>query len=851
MKLVNLRVNQIKEPMGFQITPISFSWIVIESGEAKLQKWARVTVYADDLCVFDSGEDQDANSLDYQIPLALLPRTSYRWTVEVCGDNAETAIAVSWFETGKADEAWLGKWISTKSKEHSSVVLAKELTLNQTVQKARIYFCGLGAYELYLNHQKVGDEYLSPGYHSYDFHLQVQTYDVTQMLLEGHNEWSIWLGDGWFKGRFGFDGGYTNIYGDRHYAIGELHIEYADGSRVIIGTDESWLCKKSPITFANIYDGEVYDARIDISEIADEIIALEPNGCGALSDRYGLPIVKKEQFEPISVLQTPNGETVLDFGQNLTGWVEFDCKLGKDQSITLSASEILQQDSFYNGNLRTAKAQFVYISDGEQAHVRPHFTFYGFRYMKVECEAMALVSDFTAFHLRSDIDQIGEVQTGNDKVNRLFQNALWSQKDNFLDVPTDCPQRDERMGWTGDAQVFSQTACYNMHVPAFFRKYLWDMRAEQEALQGSVPNIVPRLKEGMVSEHGASPWADAAVIIPWTVYRHFGSETLLAETYSGMKAWVECQRQKAVENGLIQGGFHFADWLALDNDQPGPFGKTDPLYIANAYYYHCTHILAQAAHVLGMPEDAMRYDEAALRIKEAIKKAYFDENGCCICKTQTASALAIIFDLLPQSRMEEGNTLHKRVIDNHRHLNTGFVGTTMLCPALTLTGHHETAVDLLLNEDYPSWLYSVNLGATTIWERWNSVLADGSISSEGMNSLNHYSYGSIVGWMYSDVCGIRPESAGFAQARIEPKPDKRLGFAKGTIKSAAGSYTSSWRYEADGMVAYEVEVPFHAQAVIRLPKGRYQAATGMVEGDTDMKVSTGIYRFKEQENAVC
>ncbi|MCC8101023.1 MAG: glycoside hydrolase family 78 protein, partial [Clostridiales bacterium] len=625
----------------------------------------------------------------------------------------------------------------------------------------------------------------------------------------------------------------------------------------------------------NIYDGEVYDARREywsasltenqagnslsggadvLQEPAEmpEYGAVElaaPKRCGVLMDRYGLPIVKKESFAVKELIHTPKGETVLDFGQEITGWVEMDCDLPEGTKITLSAGEILQNDCFYRENLRTAKAEFTYISNGKQALVRPHFTFYGFRYMKVDVEAPACVQmmqsessfdmtseiqlraeQFTAWHLRSDFDQIGQIETGNAKVNQLFSNALWGQKDNFLDVPTDCPQRDERLGWTGDAQVFSETACYNMYMPAFYRKYLWDMRAEQSILGGSVPNVVPRLKQGMVVEHGSCPWADAGVMIPWNVYQHYGSKTLLAETYPGMKAWVDCQRKReeAIEGPhLVKDGFHFADWLALDNEQPGPFGATDPLYIASAYYYRCADIVAQSAEILGY-EEAKEYRELANAIKQAIRGKYFDENGLCVCKTQTGSAIAICFGLTEMTMptdVQEGDALESRVKANNDHLNTGFVGTTMLCPALTATGHNDTAVTLLLNEDFPSWLYSVNLGATTIWERWDSVEPDGTISAEGMNSLNHYSYGSIEAWMYGYVCGIRPAEPGFRRAVLEPHPDQRLQFAKGKLETPIGLYESSWCYDENGNVTYTFTVPFTAEAKLRLPDGRTAVLT--------------------------
>lgn len=843
MQISKLRVNQIEKPIGYDTKPVSISWIVTDAGEATSQQSAQIVVKKGNAVVFDSGVDTEANSVDYPIDLELQPRTKYDYSVSVTADNGQTTTAESCFETGKMNEPWIGKWITADLDKETAPIMEKTFYLPELPKNARIYICGLGVYEAYLNGQKIGDEYLAPGYHSYDFHLQVQTYDITSYLQEGSNTFSVMLGYGWFKGRLGFDGGFTDIYGDRCYLIAEMHLQQADGGESVVATDESWKAKISPVTFSNIYDGEIYDARLEANKDYVGVIVKEPEGCGPLTDRYNLPIVKKEEIEPIELIHTPKDEWVLDFGQNMTGWVEFDCRLNAGDVITLTAAEIMQEGCFYHDNLRTAKTEFTYISNGAQAHVRPHFTFFGFRYMKVACTGRLDADNFIAHHLRSDFDQIGFIETADEKVNQLFSNALWSQKDNFLDVPTDCPQRDERLGWTGDAQVFSETACYNMYMPSFYRKYLWDMRAEQSILDGSVPNVVPRLKEGMVAEHGASPWADAGVIIPWNTYVHYGSKTLLQETYPGMKAWVDCQRKKEEALGglhLIKDGFHFADWLALDNSQPGPFGATDPLYIASAYYYKDTKIVAASANILGYVEEAEEYNKLADEILSAIRATYFDENGICSLKTQTGSAIAIIFGLSDKPR-EEGRELYRRVEENNNHLNTGFVGTTMLCPALTETGANKTAVDLLLNEDFPSWLYSVNLGATTIWERWNSVEADGTINSEGMNSLNHYSYGSIEAWMYRYVCGLIPSETdpGFKKIIVRPHPDKRLGYAKCKLNTSAGTYISAWCYQADGSIDYHIEVPFDATAQVELPHGTMQ------------ELKTGSYDFTEKGEMKC
>ena len=824
MKLTNLRVCNLSEPIGYAMDAPVFSWTTEDCDGSQL--WAALSISAGGENVFDSGTVQNADSLGWRVELPLKARTRYDYTLTVRACGGEEASARSFFETGKRNEAWEAQWISPRVSQ-SAALLEKSFQAEFEEKSARLYICGLGVYEAYLNGEKIGDEYLAPGYHSYDFYLAAQTYDVTKMLKNGENNLVIALGEGWFKGRLGFEGGYTDLYGDRLYAIAELW----QGDRLVLSTDESWTERRSPVMFNNIYDGEIWNAWESPTPVG-LVEAACPKACGPLQDRLSLPVKEFDRLPAMELIRTPKGDTILDFGQNLTGWVEFKSRLPEGERITLTAGEILQDGEFYHDNYRTAKAEFIYISDGTPRDwIRPHFTFYGFRYMKVDCAFLVAAEDFTAVHLRSAMPQTARFETGNTLVNQLFQNALWGMKDNFLEVPTDCPQRDERLGWTGDAQAISETACQTLYMPAFYRKYLRDMRAEQSVLGGSVPNVVPRIKRDMIGNSGFCPWADAGVIIPWNTWRFYGNKSLLAETYPGMKAWVDFQRQReeAIEGPhLVKDGFHFADWLALDNPEPGPFGATDPLYIASAYYFRCAQIVAEAAVILGLPE-APAYAALAADILKAIREKYFDEKSLCTIRTQTAAALAVMFGLTEKPQAQ-GDALNALVLQNGGHLNTGFVGTPILCPALSMTGHHDTAVTVLLQEDYPSWLYSVRLGATTIWERWNSVLPDGRMNPEGMNSLNHYTYGSIAGWMLSWLCGVRPAEAGYRRIILEPRPDRRLGHARAELDTAAGHIVCAWRCEGDS-VHYDFTVPFGASAELRLP------------GETPKELGAGSYAF--------
>ena len=578
---------------------------------------------------------------------------------------------------------------------------------------------------------------------------------------------------------------------------------------------------------SNIYDGETYDARLEVPTEWKGVKLLD--GRKMPQDRLSLPVKIKQTLQPIEIIQTPAGETVLDMGQNMTGWVRFKNKAPAGQQMMLTASEILQKGNFYRDNLREAKAEFRYTSSGQTGWVEPRFTFYGFRYLKLEgFDASITLDDFVGCVLYSDLESAGSITTSDERLNRLFQNALWSQKGNFLDVPTDCPQRDERMGWTGDAQVFSATACFNMDSQAFYGKYLHDLGLEQTALGGSVPNVVPMPKppdhNPMVMGHGSTAWGEAATVIPWNLYQFYGDKEVLRRHLPIMKSWVDYLRSREKADGgnrLLQKGFHFGDWLALDNPDPKAMvGGTDAYLIASAYYAYSSELVSKAAAELGETAIAAEYGQLAGEIRQAIQNEYYSVNGKSTNNTQTAMVIALYMNLLPEAvRPRVARDLAARLAEDNNHLKTGFVGTPYLCQVLSENGYPELAWTLLLNDDFPSWLYEVKLGATTIWERWNSVLPDGSISDTGMNSLNHYAYGSIAEWMYRYLCGINPlpEAPGFRGVAFKPQPYGRLRRALGKVESAAGTYQCGWRIGDDGMLTVVAEVPFGVKATITLP----------------------------------
>ena len=629
----------------------------------------------------------------------------------------------------------------------------------------------------------------------------------------------------------------------------------------IVGTDTTWKASTGPIRFSDIYMGETYDARLEKAgwnqtgyDDGDwSGVRLVEHPKDILIAPAGPPVRKIEEIEPVALLHTPRGETVFDLGQNMVGWVRLKVRGAPGTTVTLRHIEVLDKEgNVYTDNLRAATQQIQYtLKGGGEEVFEPHFTFQGFRYVAVEgYPGEPTLESLTGVVIHSDMTPTGRFESSRPLINQLQHNIVWGQKGNFLDVPTDCPQRDERMGWTGDAQVFARTAAFNMDVAGFFTKWLGDLAADQKA-NGSIPWVIPDvLSRGSEAGGGATGWADAGVVIPSTIYLTYGDTRLLETQYASMKAWIGYMRQRAGNDLVWDGDFHFGDWLAFSTTNPGyPGATTDTDLIATAYFAYSTSLLQKTALVLGKEQDARQYAALLDNVKQAFQKEFITGAGRMASNTQTAYALALAFDLFPEN--QRAQAARRLAIDVRRfsnHITTGFLGTPLLCHTLSSTGYLNVAYDLLNQETYPSWLYPVKRGATTIWERWDGIKSDSTFQDAGMNSFNHYAYGAIGEWLYRVVAGLEvdPAEPGYKHVLVQPQPGGGFTHARAALNTMYGEVVSAWAF-AEGQFSLDVTVPPNTHATVRLP---YATLAGVTESGQALDAADGITNAVQDGEAV-
>ena len=741
----------------------------------------------------------------------------------------------------KRQEQFSVSWVEP-SVQSPTVLVRKEFVTKRDVKigKATLYVASQGLHEAWLNGKRVGDEWFAPGWTEYNHRLQYRQYDVTGLLNgSGTNALGLVLANGWYRSRMSRVKGKW-AYGDRLRLSAFLVLSFRDGAQQVVNTDETWKCHAGEITKTDIYDGECCDARLrqlGWSEISFDdapwsLVAHVEAPAAKLIASESAPVRIVKELKPVRLLVTPKGEHVLDFGQNITGWVRCSLQGCKGDTVSLRFAETLDKDgNFYTRNLRTAKATDTYVfgHDGKEEH-HPRFTFFGFRYVKVEGTRKTLrKSDFVAQVLSSDLRYTGTFECSDPMVNKLVENTRWSMMDNFLDIPTDCPQRDERLGWTADAQVFAPAACYLANARSFFAKWLEDVRLSQ-AGDGGVACVVPDLRRS----YGSSGWDDVVTVLPTILYKVYGDTATLRRMYPSMEKWVGYCVRKAGKSLVYPGG-RFGDWFDFSVANGNKESATAKDMVGTAYLAYSAHLTAEAAKVLGLYADGQKYDSIYNKAKETFQDRYIFGGNRLTSDTQTAYVLALAFHLIDANREAAFASRLAELVRERGHITTGFLGTPLICKVLTDYGYEDEAYRLLTRKEYPSWLYSIDKGATTIWERWDAIKPDGTLSG---HSLNHYAFGAVVAWLFGDVAGIAQTetSLGFQHLLIQPRLTEQLKWAKASYLSSYGWVKTSWK-STGRQFKLQVEIPQGVDATVVLP---YPDA----QGNKMMKVGSGKHSFK-------
>ncbi len=886
-RVAHLLCEYAANPLGLDVREPRFCWRLIANQGAvrdlvQSAYHIQVATSAEGLdsgegMVWDSGKVISDTSVHRAYAgEALQWRERYYWRVRVW-DGADTASEWSeaaWWEMALNPNDWQAQWIAPTLEEDTSkpepaALLRTEFSLRGDVVAARAYVSAAGLYQLEVNGTRFDEELFRPGWTTYHKRIQYQTIDVTDQLRAGENAIGVTLGDGWWRGSMGWKPG-RNTYGSRLALLFQLHVRYADGSEDVIASQpDSWKCATGPILFSDIYHGESYDARLErpgwskpgydesdwlpVEAIAPEV--------GEIVPQYGPSVTRQEEMRAKTIHTAPNGEVLLDFGQNMVGWVRLRVSGEAGTVITLRFAEVLQPDgNLYVANLRSARATDTYTLKGGGEEVwEPRFTFHGFRHVGISGYPGEVTAEsVVGIVLHSESAKTGDFASSNPLLNQLQSNIVWGQKGNFLEVPTDCPQRDERLGWTGDAQVFARTALYNRDVAAFYTRWLKDLALDQTH-DGAVPVVVPDI----LFQGGAAAWGDAAGIVPWTIYLVNGDTRILEEQYQSMLAWVEFMRLQAGDDLIWHPGEfkQYGDWVAVEaQDEKFPNPVTSYAYLCTAFFVYSTELLVKAAQILGREEDALYYGTLLPRIKQAIAQEFITPAGRIDGNTQTDYVLALHFDLLPESqRADAAQRLAQEVANFDNHLSTGFVGTPYLCHVLSSAGYLDLAYEVVESETWPSWLYTVKMGATTMWERWDSIRPNGSFGNVSMNSFNHYAYGAIGDWLYQVVAGIDvdPASPGYKRAIIAPQPGGSLTWARAKHESLYGTVASAWQ-RGEGKFTLDVVIPPNTEGVVRLPAQAINqvsergVALGEVEGvhtvrlegdKVEVTVGSGHYTF--------
>ena len=866
MKIAKLSFDGLGHPLGIDAPP-AISWELESDLEDTMQEAYRILVAQGKETVWDSGLCRSEETLGIRPECALAPYTAYRCEVTAYSNYGEQAKASGIFETGKMDDPWKARWICAEGKidddeKVSPYHFLKEypLTDNRRIVKARMYVTALGCFQVKLNGRAVSQDYFAPGYTQYTDRVLYCTYDVTDLVKDAAGiALDAEVSGGWYAGRLGLSLK-RNRFGKKRAFLMEMHLQYADGRSEILKTDADWeYTQEGPRRFADFFDGEIYDAnREDPDSWKRQKVSLLKEKTPKIPAHMGVPVRRHGKLIPEEIPSAQEGKQLFKFDRNFAGIVTLQNIEAKEgQEITIRHGELVQGGVLYTGNLRTAKAELRYIcKDGLQSYA-PQFTYMGFQYIEVSGITL-LPEQIAAFELYSDMEQTGDFSCSDEKLNCLHRNILTSAKANFMDIPTDCPQRDERCGWTGDISVFAPTASYLFDTDRFMKKWCGDVRACQTH-RGIVPVIVP---DGGFGHHGFEGlygfahrvsdaiWGDCITMVPWALYRAGADPEILEENYEAMKAWLDYERKQAAKpfshgykKYIWTWGPHFGDWLAPGETIMQNMKKAK--WICTAYYANSARIVAESAKVLGKKEESERYRTLYEQIREAFRKAFIGPGHHITGGFQTVYALALIFDLLgEEERRTAAADLNADVTWHGYHLTCGFAGTAYILEALSANGYEDTAWKLLMQEECPGWLYPVKRGAASVWERWDALKEDGTINndqvgSDNMVSFNHYAYGSVGLWIYENIGGIRMTQAGYKEVRIEPKTGGGLTWAKCSRRSPYGMIETSWQIKKENerqILHLHVHIPCNVRAQI-WAQGRQIAEVG--SGDHDFEAEIG------------
>lgn len=880
IRIRGCRTEYLENPLGIDALNPRLYWR-LESEETNVSQTAYQILVASDRGALEQAEGDmwDSGKVPGSLSahiiydgLPLQAESAYYWQVRVWdqGDRVSEWSEVAYWTMGLLTRAaWKGKWIGRKSEpelsHQPSPFFRKEFQLKPGISRAVVYATALGLYDLHINGQRIGDRF-APGWTDYDTRVQYQAYEVTDALVAGANAVGAILGDGWFAGTVGFLG--ERVYGERPFFLMQLHVEYEDGAKECVITDGSWKTSRGPIEYSDMIKGEAYDARKELTgwqyagydDSAWELPDVRPGYNGLLTAAMEPAIRVTKTLTPVSLRKTEAGTWIYDMGQNMVGWTELKVKGERGIRITVSHAEMLQPDgSLYLDNLRVAVQQDHYILKGDGLErYEPHFTFHGFRYVELTgYPDEPGLHTITGKVVHSDTPVTGSLETSNPMVNQLYSNITWGQRGNFLSVPTDCPQRDERLGWTGDAQIFARTASYNMDVSRFFTKFMWDMIDCQQP-SGAFTDVAPdagwiRYKMWSTRLNWFAPdnagWGDAGVVIPWTLYLMYGDTRILTTHYEAMARWVDYLESQTDE--LVRPNYaNYGDWLSIDADTPNEV-------LATAYFAYSTKLMGLIAEVLGRQADRIKYEALFGRIAQAFCEAFVEADGRIHGNTQTVYVLALQFGLLTEElRVMAVRHLVHDIEQRGNRLSTGFLGVGYLLPALTDNGRLDVAYRLLTQEQFPSWMYSIKHGATTIWERWDGWTEEKGFQTPDMNSFNHYSLGSVGEWMFRYMAGLEADRGqpGFKRALIRPQPGGGITSVKAGYDSLYGRISIEWTLSTADEFHLKLRIPANTTAEVHVPGCRARVAGGVLGSEAEavdcsearsgvFHIGSGEYRF--------